>query len=1026
MANLDNRTHDPDAEQALLAYLFTSPEASTAVDSIGEVIEADNFFEPRNQLIYSTILSLHYGGRPFDPVQVLSDIRARNLEDRAGGLEYFQDLINPNGIASYGTDPLSSAATIRDYARRRQLFDIAQQATEAASTGSGMSGIEAAELIEAELRKMMNSEKGSSEIHSVADLFDKSLDRIRSAKDQPVGITRGVPSGFVDLDEATGGFKANQLVFIAARPAVGKSGSLLEAVWTSIGRKKWGELTEQDQIFGADGKLYNVVKVHPIYNDLDAYKVTFSDGQEMVVNGEHEWYTETRAARRSRSEARGAEGRETTLTDAQISMLAEELAKATAEDTLTLYELAYLMGQKAPYPSMLRIAGKLSSVGFATEKVGTKATNTYSRAELATALRNERLTRIHADSVILDKVVNLVHTADVRNERLSVKEVSDYLFGDASNKDTWFYLSQIVRKSKLTGEQEPREVRAAFKAPHPTYNKRELLSAYIEHATSFKNDQRYKNTSGSVKTTLEILETLVAPNTDKEEHIRWNHSIPVAKPLQLPEADLPIDPYVLGAWLGDGFSSHGMICGEDDEIFEEVVLRGYPAGTERRPDLDNRNFRTVRFPSLHKELFNKAWILPTGVSLRNHGPVKHIPEAYFLGSEQQRRDLLAGLMDTDGTVVKDHSTVQFDNTNKRLIDGVATLVASLGAIPRITEGVAKIGERNYGPTWSVTWSTDDPVFHLPRKREAHMEYVAKAYNAERNDRRYIVGIEKVESVPMRCISVDSPDHLFLAGERFIPTHNSTIAVDFARNASFLAGKTVLFFSLEMGKDELVDRIISAEANVESQKMKSGQVSDLEWVKIEEVRARVNTGSLLIDDNPGLGLPRLRAALTRQMSRPEGVDLVIIDYLQLMEVPRGYSQRQEQVSELSRGLKLLAKEMGIPIIVLAQLNRKSEERTDRKPAISDLRESGSLEQDADIILLLHRPDQFDPNNRPGETDLIIGKNRGGPGGTIPLVSMLSFCKFVPGQGTFPRTRDDDDGNEVSYDVEGETDDESIPW
>ena len=1026
MANLDNRTHDADAEQALLAYLFTSPEAERDIDAIGEIIEADDFFEPRNQLIYSTILSLHYSGRPFDPVQVLSDLRARNLEDRAGGLEYFQDLINPNGIASYGTDPLSSAATIRDYARRRQVFEIAQKAIEAASTGSGMTGLEAAETVEAELRTMMNSEKGSSEIHSVANLFDNSLERIRNAKDQPVGITRGVPSGFVDLDEATGGFRPNTLSFIAARPAVGKELPANTQVFTSEGWKLWGELTAQDQIFGSDGKLHNVIKVHEYSTGRSAYEIKFSDNTSLFAGEDHEWYTETRAARRARREGKSTEGRETTLTDVQISMLQEELAQSSAEDVLTVYELAYLMGQKAPYPSMLRIASKLASVGFNSEKVGVKATNTFSRAELAVALRNERLTRIHEDAVVLDKVVNLVHAADVKGERLSVREVSDYLFGEDSDKGTYFYLAQIVRNSKLAGAKEPREYRSNFKAPHPTYSKRELLGAYIDHATSFKNDQRYKNTTGSVKTTLEILETLIAPNTENEGHVRWNHSIPVAKPLQLPEADLPIDPYVLGAWLGDGSSARGEICGEDNEVFVEVEARGYGPYREARTSTTNSNFRIVGYRRLHQELKDNSLRLLSGQSVKKDGSIKHIPDAYFLGSEQQRRDLLAGLMDTDGTVVKDHSTVQFDNTNKRLIDGVATLVASLGAIPRITEGRATLDGVDHGPTWSVTWSTEDGVFQLPRKREAHLAYVAKAYNAERNDRRYIVGIEKVESVPMRCISVDSPDHLFLAGERFIATHNSTIAVDFARNAAFLAGKTVLFFSLEMGKDELVDRIISAEANVESQKMKSGQVSELEWVKIEEVRSRVNNGSLLIDDNPGLGLPRLRASLTRQMSRPEGVDLAIIDYLQLMEVPRGYSQRQEQVSELSRGLKLLAKELGIPIIVLAQLNRKSEERTDRKPAISDLRESGSLEQDADIILLLHRPDQFDPNNRPGETDLIIGKNRGGPGGTIPLVSMLAFCKFVAGAGTFPRTRDDDAGNEISYDVEGETDDESIPW
>ena len=148
----------------------------------------------------------------------------------------------------------------------------------------------------------------------------------------------------------------------------------------------------------------------------------------------------------------------------------------------------------------------------------------------------------------------------------------------------------------------------------------------------------------------------------------------------------------------------------------------------------------------------------------------------------------------------------------------------------------------------------------------------------------------------------------------------------------------------------------------------------------------------------------------------------------MDIPssgRSNDSRQNEISGLSRGVKLLAKELGVPIVLLSQLNRNSETRTDRKPAVSDLRESGSLEQDADMVFLIHRPETADPDNRPGETDLILGKHRGGPTDTIPLVSMLAYSKFVPGAGRHARGEEFLPQTEEGTAVFAAGDDE-VPW
>lgn len=268
--------------------------------------------------------------------------------------------------------------------------------------------------------------------------------------------------------------------------------------------------------------------------------------------------------------------------------------------------------------------------------------------------------------------------------------------------------------------------------------------------------------------------------------------------------------------------------------------------------------------------------------------------------------------------------------------------------------------------------------------------------------RSLTDIKRIDSIPVRCIQVDNEENIYLVTRDFIPTHNSTIAVDFARHASVLAGKTVLMFSLEMSRQELMQRIISAQSRVDMSKLKTGQLDASEWKLVKETKAEIENANFLIDDNPQLNIGRLRSVIMRQKMRPEGLDLVVIDYLQLMDASsaRKTATRENEVSELSRGIKILAKEFHVPIIALSQLNRGSEGRADKTPAVSDLRESGSLEQDADMVLLLHRPEVYDENDRPGEADLIIGKQRNGPTGRIPLIPMLNISKFANGEGLIP--------------------------
>uniref|UniRef100_UPI003F4B66A7 replicative DNA helicase n=1 Tax=Streptomyces microflavus TaxID=1919 RepID=UPI003F4B66A7 len=223
---------------------------------------------------------------------------------------------------------------------------------------------------------------------------------------------------------------------------------------------------------------------------------------------------------------------------------------------------------------------------------------------------------------------------------------------------------------------------------------------------------------------------------------------------------------------------------------------------------------------------------------------------------------------------------------------------------------------------------------------------------------------------------------------------STLALDFARSASIVHGKTTAFFSLEMGRDEIAMRTFSAEASVGLHKIRSGNLTAEDLDRLTSRTAAISAAPLVVDDSPDLSLSEIRSR-ARRIKQQRGLDLLVVDYLQLMETgsTRRAESRQQEVSEMSRNLKLLARELNVPVIALSQLNRGSEHRTDKKPMVSDLRESGSIEQDADMVILLHREDAYETESpRAGEADLIVAKHRHGPTATITIGFQGHYSRF----------------------------------
>ncbi len=242
------------------------------------------------------------------------------------------------------------------------------------------------------------------------------------------------------------------------------------------------------------------------------------------------------------------------------------------------------------------------------------------------------------------------------------------------------------------------------------------------------------------------------------------------------------------------------------------------------------------------------------------------------------------------------------------------------------------------------------------------------------------------------ISGLNPSDLIILAAR--PAMGKTsFALNIATHVAMHAKVPVMVFSLEMSKEQMANRILACESEVDSMKIRNANLDSEDWLKLGTTSGKLSSIPLYIDDTPGLSSSELRAKC-RKAKLEKGIGLVVIDYLQLMESKTRSASRQQEISEISRSLKILAKELDIPVIALSQLSRATESRSDHRPMLSDLRESGSIEQDADIVMFIHREDYYNPDTeKKNVAEVIISKNRHGSTGTIELAWLGNYTKFA---------------------------------
>jgi replicative DNA helicase len=369
---------------------------------------------------------------------------------------------------------------------------------------------------------------------------------------------------------------------------------------------------------------------------------------------------------------------------------------------------------------------------------------------------------------------------------------------------------------------------------------------------------------------------------------------------------------------------------------------------------------------------------------------KFIPRVYLDASRGARLDLLRGLLDTDGWVER-FGTVRFATSSAKLAADVVELVRSLGGWCSVQTKNATFSyrgaRRNGRPSFTCTIRHPDPSSLLLLS-----DKLVRIKPVERHKRPTFASIVPTRVTPTQCIAVTHPSRLYVTDD-YVVTHNTAFALNIGENVALNTGMPVAVFSMEMGAAQLAMRMIGSVGKLDQHKLRTGRLGDEDWDKLSAALGRLNEAPILIDETPALNAIEVRSRARRLMKQYGKLGLVIVDYLQLMQATTQGENRATEISEISRSMKSLAKELSVPVVALSQLNRSLEQRPNKRPVMSDLRESGAIEQDADVIVFIYRDEVYNQDSQDkGTAEIIIGKQRNGPIGTIRLTFLGEYTRF----------------------------------
>jgi len=551
-------------------------------------------------------------------------------------------------------------------------------------------------------------------------------------------------------------------------------------------------------------------------------------------------------------------------------------------------------------------------------------------------------------------------------------------------------------------DSTPRRVLSLARGQETMYwvrqNKSMDYRVNASHILSLKrsrNEGKHKN--GDVLN-LPLSEYLTASNKFRSNYKGYKVAVDFA------EQTLPIDPYFLGLWLGDGVSAAVDIATTDAEVI--AYLRDYAARlnlhlTEKTAK-DKHGKDKCPLYSIssqqrgnHQNTFSLQKLMRDMDLLDN----KHIPAAFLYNSRANRLQLLAGLIDSDGHYAAKYKVYEITQKNAALARQIKFLCDSLGFRTSLIEKQATIKKTGFATTvYRVRFSgnIDEIPVKVARKKAA-------AWTSNRTWQQTGIHIE-YDKVDDYYGFVCDGNRLFLLEDMTV-VHNTTIAMNMAENVALKSGLPVAVFSMEMPGEALAMRMMSSLGRIDQHKVRTGKLDDDDWPRLTSAINLLAETKLFIDDTPALTPTEVRSRARRLMREHGQLGLIVLDYLQLMQSPASGDNRVQQISDISRGLKALAKELNVPVIALSQLNRNLEQRPNKRPVMSDLRESGAIEQDADLIIFVYRDEVYNEDSPDkGIAEVIIGKQRNGPLGTVRLTFLGQYTRFENFAGVYTGSED----------------------
>ncbi len=925
--------HSIDAEQAVLGALLIDPNAWDRV--VDRLLEED-FYRKDHRVLFRAVAQLKESGQACDAVTLGDWLQRNQLAEDAGGVVYAIELANNTPGAA---NVVAYAEIVREKSVLRQLLDAGSKIVHTVYEPDGMDSRAQLETAEREVFKIAEAgSRGKGGLAPLRQALVQTLDELQKRSSSPEDVT-GLSTGFYDLDKATSGLQPSDLIIIAARPSMGKC------------------LAANTEILLQDGSVQSIEALYQagkaeLFTLSEQFRITKAAPSAFVDDGVKPTFeVTTRLGRRV----------ESTAAHPFLTLDGwKPLHQLTEGDWIAVPRKLPVFGQQAMRDCEVSLLAYLLGDGGLTG-----ATPRFTASN--PAIRDDFLACVQDfGGVVANSVERRAGFAPtwqvaaedsliLHNRQVFSQQLNSALAGAGRSAVS---LARSVGVS--TGSVS--YWRAGRQMPDATMRARVFAELNVEPSKPLSR----RHDPNPMTLWLRQLGLMGAGAHSK--------TIP-AQVFQLPKSQLA--QFVNRLFATDGWASL-LKSGQSQLRFSSVserMTRQLQHLLLRFGVIAKLRQRAVKY----RETRRIAWQLDITDA---HSMLTFAAEIGIKGKEQALAAVVAAVSEKRLQSNVDLIPVQVWDKIAKAKAGLSW--AELARRSGYSDSNSHVGTRALSRT------------HLARIALVLQNHAPSALTDELSALAHSdVYWDRIESIvatgAQQVYDLTIPEtHNFIAND--ICVHNTSFVMNIAEYASLKSGRSVAVFSMEMSTQQLALRTISSLGRIRQDNLRSGRLAEEEWPRVTSTMSLLKGAKLFIDDEGSLSPAEVRAR-ARRLKREHGLGLIVVDYIQLMVVPGTSENRTNEVSEISRSLKAMAKELSVPVIALSQLNRAVEQRTDKRPMMSDLRESGSIEQDADIVAFIYRDDYYNKEStEKGVAEIIIAKHRNGPTGTVKLKFTGMYTRF----------------------------------